>query len=94
MEQNYAYPLDPSWSVAEIETVMAFLNTVEAAYEGGVAAAKVQATYQAFKRVVPAKSEEKRLGRDFARASGYQLYEVVQAALANPQGRVALTVRG
>ena len=90
MQENYSYPLDPSWSTAEIETVVAMFNVVEDAYEVGAAPAKVKSAYQAFKEVVPAKGEEKRLGREFEQVSGYSLYRVVQAAKENPK-KVKLT---
>lgn len=90
MNANYSYPLDSSWSVEEIETVMAMLRTVEDAYEVGIPATKVLEAYQAFKKVVPAKSEEKQLGKAFAQVSGYELYEVVKAATQKPNGRIKL----
>ena len=90
MGDNYAYPLDPSWSTPEIEAVVAFLNTVEAAYEGGVDAKDVLSKYRAFKQVVPSKGEEKQVGKAFVAASGYQLYEVVKAATAVGSGTVQI----
>lgn len=80
---NYSYPIDPSWSTDEIETVIHMLNLVEKAYEGGVSRAELLAAYQQFKTIVQSKSEEKQLGRVFCRRSGYQLYDVVQAAKNN-----------
>lgn len=77
---NYSYPIDPSWSTSEIETVIKMLNLVERAYEGGVSRDAVLKAYRKFKTIVQAQSEEKQLGRDFYRKSGYQLYDVVKEA--------------
>ncbi len=41
-------------------------------------------TYQQFKTVVKSIGEEKRLGREFEKASGYSLYRTVQQAKKNP----------
>ena len=35
-DKNYSYPLDPGWSTAEIETVIAMFRVVEDAYETGI----------------------------------------------------------
>lgn len=79
---NYQYPLDETWTTAEIITVTTFYQQVEAANEGRVSTADFLASYKAFKTVVPAKSQEKQLSRSFEAASGYSIYHTVQAALA------------
>ncbi|EEW53431.1 hypothetical protein HMPREF0494_1366 [Limosilactobacillus antri DSM 16041] len=78
--QNYAYPLESHWSISEMDTVIAFWRAVEDAYETGVSRQTVLSRYQAFKAVVPSKMEEKQLGRQFARVSGYEPYPVLQQA--------------
>lgn len=88
---NYSYPIDPSWSTAEIETVIKMLNVVEKAYEGGVARQTILQAYREFKSIVPAKSEEKQLGRDFYHKSGYQLYDVVKAARTSNRKTIQLS---
>lgn len=92
MNANYSYPLDPSWSVKEVETVISMFWVVEDAYEVGIPAPKILEVYQAFKKVIPAKSEEKRLSKAFARVSGYELYEVVKVATQKQSGQVKLGV--
>lgn len=77
---NYQYPLNDSWTTAEIITVTQFYGLVERANEQRVVTADFLAAYRAFKQVVPAKSEEKQLGRAFESASGYSIYRTVQAA--------------
>lgn len=78
MQENYDYPLDYSWSKDELVTVIALWNAVEKAYEGGIAVADFTNAYQAFKKVVPSIGEEKRLGNQFEKESGYSLYKTVK----------------
>ena len=93
-DKNYSYPLDPSWSTAEIEPVIAMFRAVEDAYEVGINRQQVMDCYRKFKMVVSAKSEEKRLGREFAKATGgYQLYDVVKAAREQKAGQIKLSIK-
>lgn len=93
-DKNYSYPLDPSWRTAEIETVIAMFRAVEDAYEVGINRQQVMDCYRKFKMVVSAKSEEKRLGREFAKATGgYQLYDVVKAAREQKAGQIKLSIK-
>ncbi|MDD6454511.1 MAG: UPF0223 family protein [Lactobacillus sp.] len=93
-DKNYSYPLDPSWSTAEIETVIAMFRAVEDAYEVGINRQQVMDCYRKFKMVVSAKSEEKRLGREFAKVTGgYQLYDVVKAAREQKAGQIKLSIK-
>lgn len=82
--QNYSYPIDPSWSHQEMADVIALWNAVEAAYETGIAKEELLGAYRAFKRVVPAKGEEKRYGDQFEKEAGYSLYQTVKAAQGAP----------
>lgn len=88
--QEYQYPLDLDWTTAEMVTVMKMWELLEQAHEDGVAADKFLTAHQKFKQVVPSIGEERRLGRDFERLSGYSLYHAVQAAKKNPQGKLKL----
>ena len=90
MQKNYSYPLDLSWSTEELASVLSFLNDVEQAYEAKIAAEKILASYQLFKKIVPSKAEEKRIGREFEIASGYSLYRAVQAAKQKEKGMFSL----
>ena len=90
MNKNYRYPLDISWSTEELASVLSFLNDVEQAYEAKIAAEKILASYQLFKKIVPSKAEEKRIGREFETASGYSLYRAVQAAKQKEKGTFSL----
>lgn len=90
MNKNYRYPLDISWSTEELASVLSFLNDVEQAYEAKIAAEKILASYQLFKKIVPSKAEEKRIGREFEIASGYSLYRAVHAAKQKEKGMFSL----
>ena len=90
MNKNYRYPLDMSWSTEELASVLSFLNDVEQAYEAKIAAEKILASYQQFKKIVPSKAEQKRIGREFETASGYSLYRAVQAAKQKEKGTFSL----
>lgn len=90
MNKNYRYPLDMSWSTEELASVLSFLNDVEQAYEAKIAAEKILASYQLFKKIVPSKAEEKRIGREFETASGYSLYRAVQVAKQKEKGTFSL----
>lgn len=90
MNKQYSYPLDLSWSTEELASVLSFFNDVEAAYEDKVEAKKLLESYKEFKLVVPSKSGEKRLGREFETVSGYSLYRAVQAAKEKGEGKISL----
>ncbi len=78
--KSYSYPLNPAWSTTEIETVVAMLRAVEDAYEVGINRQVLLRRYRAFKKIVNSKAEEKQIGREFEKESGYVLYRVVKAA--------------
>lgn len=88
--QNYNYPIDPSWSTAEIITVTQMFQLVEDAYEGGASREELLEHYRLFKQIVQSKSEEKQLGRQFEQDSGYQLYEVIKAARQSTKNRIVI----
>ena len=74
----------------ELASVLSFLMMLKPPYEGKVEAKKLLDSYKEFKAVVPSKSEEKRLGREFETVSGYSLYRAVQAAKEKGKGRFLL----
>ncbi|EAC2857817.1 hypothetical protein H6V28_001845 [Listeria monocytogenes] len=75
---EYSYPLNPDWTTEEMTIVVQFLEAIERAYEKGIDTLELKEKYRAFKQVVPAKGEEKRIGIDFVKASGYSAYKVMQ----------------
>ncbi|WP_440895176.1 UPF0223 family protein [Amphibacillus sp. Q70] len=77
---DYHYPIDSSWSTEETIIVVEFLALVEKAYQGSVSRAELLNQYRAFKEIIPSKSEEKTIGKEFEQASGYSLYHTVKKA--------------
>lgn len=75
---NYNYPLRDDWSMDEIIAVTEFYAAIERAYETGIAKEQVLSAYDSFKKIVPSKSEEKTLFREFEVASGYKSYPIVR----------------
>lgn len=85
---NYNYPLRSDWSTDEIIAVTAFYRVIERAYEEGVEREEILTAYQQFKTIVPSKSEEKKLFREFERASGYRSYPIVREARERSAGEM------
>lgn len=77
--KNYDYPIELDWSHAEMAKVINCWSAVEACYEGGMARDAFKKAYDGFKEVVPSIGQEKRLGQEFQKLSGYSLYACVQA---------------
>ena len=83
MKANYQYPLDLSWSTAEMTAVLSFFNQVENFYESKVDKEEFLEAYKIFKKIVPSKMQEKQLGREFEESSGYSLYRAVKEVQAS-----------
>lgn len=77
---EYTYPTLVEWSKQEVIDVIHFFQSVEKAYEKGVDSGQLIKAYQRFKEIVPSKSEEKQLFKQFEEASGYSSYHTVKAA--------------
>lgn len=76
---SYTYPIEIDWTHQEMADVIALWQAVEQAYETGVKVDVFNAAYKQFKCVVPSKSHEKQLAKQFEKESGYVLYHVQQA---------------
>ncbi|GAB1376243.1 UPF0223 family protein [Lactococcus petauri] len=83
MKANYQYPLDLSWSTAEMTAVLSFFNQVENFYESKVDKEEFLEAHKTFKKIVPSKMQEKQLGREFEESSGYSLYRAVKEVQAS-----------
>jgi uncharacterized protein YktA (UPF0223 family) len=90
--QEYQYPLDLDWTTDEMVIVMNMWESLEKANEKGIDNAAFLETYRRFKTVVKSIGEEKRLGREFEKVSGYSLYRTVQKAKENQ--RKILNMKG
>lgn len=80
---EYQYPLDLDWTTEEMVIVMNMWEALEKANEQGINNQEFLSTYQQFKTVIKSIGEEKRLGREFEKASGYSLYCTIQEAKKN-----------
>ncbi|MCP1143890.1 UPF0223 family protein [Lysinibacillus endophyticus] len=75
---EYSYPILPDWSTQEIVDVIKFFEGIENAYEKGIKREDMLARYRRFKEIVPSKSEERTLFREFEEVSGYVSYQVIK----------------
>ncbi|MGX7244323.1 UPF0223 family protein [Enterococcus quebecensis] len=90
--KDYQYPLDLDWSTDEMVIVTNMWSAVEEANESGIDTRIFLNKYKEFKMVVKSIGEEKRLGNEFQKASGYSLYRTVQQAKKQESGRLKLGV--
>lgn len=82
---DYSYPLDNDWTTEEMLIVVELWAALENAYEGGVETEVFMEKYRDFKTVVKSIGEEKRLGKEFEKVSGYSLYRTLQQAKQQSQ---------
>ncbi|GEP19588.1 UPF0223 family protein [Pediococcus argentinicus] len=87
MKDNFSYPIEEFWSVDELTQVIDFYSKIEKAYDGGVSVKILSASYDNFKKVVPNKSEQKRLFREFEKNSGLASFPIVKQ-LRDPKTKV------
>lgn len=87
---SYHYPIDPSWSTEETIIVVEFLVLIEKAYQSSVPRSTLLDQYRQFKKVVPSKSEEKKIGSAFEKSTGYSLYRTIQKTKNDEVKRVSM----
>ncbi|WP_053366053.1 UPF0223 family protein [Bacillus sp. FJAT-27245] len=83
---DYQYPIDYTWTTDETVQVIQFFQAVEEAYETGIGRDEFMSSYRKFKKIVPGKSEEKKLCGEFEELSGYSSYKAVMKAKELPEG--------
>lgn len=88
---NFDYPLFSGWTTQDIIQVSQLYSLVAQANEAQVTRTELLTAYQAFKQVVPSKSEEKQLDRQFKASSGYSIYKTMQAAQATTAAKFSVT---
>ncbi|QGH34383.1 hypothetical protein GI584_10260 [Gracilibacillus salitolerans] len=77
---NYSYPIDETWTTEEIIDVVNYFSLIEKAYESGIEKQDLVAAYNRYKEIVPSKSEEKQLDKQFEKQSGYIPFRVIKKA--------------
>ncbi|MDQ0272431.1 UPF0223 family protein [Cytobacillus purgationiresistens] len=75
---EYQYPLDQDWSTDEIIDAIDFFQTVEKAYEKGIEREQFMVSYRRFKEIVPGKSQERNICKEFEELSGYSPYKTIK----------------
>ncbi|MHA8109991.1 UPF0223 family protein [Lactobacillaceae bacterium Melli_B4] len=82
MKPNYQYPIFEDWSRDELTKVCKMYQLVEDTYElnQGVNREQLLNAYTTFKTIVPAKSEQRTLEREFESNSGYSIFKAIKAA--------------
>lgn len=85
MYMDYQYPIDVDWSQEEMVQVISFFNAIEAYYESSINREVLMTRYQAFKKVVPGKADEKNIFNTFKSESGYDSYRVMKEAKNHPE---------
>lgn len=78
IKETFSYPIDERWNTAELTDVINFFAIVEKTYQEGVKREKFVESYRKFQVVVPNKSEEKRLFREFLSNSGMEPFLAVK----------------
>lgn len=79
---DYNVPISLDWTTEEVIDVTLFFQAIEKAYDVGIDKDKVVQSYKRFKEIVPSKSEEKQLLKQFDNETGYSCYSVVKIALS------------
>ncbi|KOO50596.1 UPF0223 family protein [Priestia koreensis] len=77
---EYQYPIAIDWATEEIIDAVQFFEAVERAYEKGMDRDELMSLYRRFKEIVPSKSEEKKIDKEFEEESGYSTYRVIKKA--------------
>ncbi|MFV8826990.1 UPF0223 family protein [Alkalihalobacterium sp. APHAB7] len=80
-------PISLDWSKKEVIDVMAFFQAVQEAHGSGVERAKLLSLYRRFKEIVPSKSEEKQLFKQFDEEAGVSCYHAVKKAREDEQAQ-------
>lgn len=80
---EYSYPIDVDWTQEEILQVIEFFNHIEDAYESSTDKEQFKRVYKNFKKIVPGKSDENNIYKEFKEVSGYDGYKAVKALNEN-----------
>ncbi|MBM7540443.1 UPF0223 family protein [Amphibacillus cookii] len=87
---NFRFPIDDRWTTDEIVEVVEFLALIEECYHKPIPSKDILNKYRKFKQIVPSKSEEKTIGRDFERETGYSLYQAIKKAKENSDQNIKM----
>ncbi|WP_240375046.1 UPF0223 family protein [Bacillus piscicola] len=80
MEEELPMPISMDWNKEEVVDVVNFFQTIERAQYKAVLRDDILALYSRFKEIVPSKSEEKQLFRQFDNSAGVSCWKTIQTA--------------
>ncbi|WLR52173.1 UPF0223 family protein [Bacillus tianshenii] len=83
---EYSYPMAIDWDKQEVIDAIGFFQCIEKAYEKGIERDLLLAAYRRFKEIVPSKSEEKQLFREFDESADVSCYHTVKKARESESG--------
>ncbi|MGA9288268.1 MAG: UPF0223 family protein [Anaerobacillus sp.] len=84
------YPISIDWSKEEVIKVVTFFQLIEQAYDQGANKDQIVNAYYAFKDVVPSKSEEKQIFKQFDQETGYSTFRAVKEARETERDKVVM----
>lgn len=87
---NVQYPISIDWNKEEVIKVVQFFQTVEKAYDKGAVKGELLSAYSDFKEVVPSKSEEKQMFKQFDKETGFSTYHTVKEARETEREKVLM----
>ncbi|TSB45300.1 UPF0223 family protein [Alkalicoccobacillus porphyridii] len=87
---NMNMPISLDWSTEEVVDVIHFFQGVEDAYQGGIKREDLMNRYRRFKEIVPSKSEEKQVCKEFDEQAGVSCYQAVKKAKAGETERIKI----
>ncbi|MGC8257631.1 UPF0223 family protein [Leuconostoc mesenteroides] len=90
MNENYVLPIGGDWTTQDIIIVTNFINSVLGVYEKGSSREEVLKNYDAYRKIMPAKSEQKKFDKDFERQTGYSIYKTIKFVQNSTKDRVRL----
>lgn len=73
-------PLSLDWSTEEVIDVIQFFEGIEKANGQGIEREKLLSLYRKFKEIVPSKSEEKQLFKEYDEEWGVSCYQTLKKA--------------
>lgn len=73
-------PISLDWSTEEVVDVIQFFEMIEKAHHSQVDREKLLAHYRRFKEIVPSKSEEKQLFKQYDEELGLSCFHIIKKA--------------
>ncbi len=88
MKMGTEMPISLHWSTEEVVDAIHFFQAVEKVHGEGMKRESFLELYRRFKEIVPSKSEEKQLFKQFDKQTGVSCYHAVKRAKEQEQGSI------